>query len=814
MPGKWLIEMRIASVLIIALTVSAFGGLSVAGLIDRGYHGLQDIEEAAGRDSVAIVRLRGFLDAMEQALVSADLVVGSNVPYLAPGALKQIDGLAEDVAELRGYGSFERAGPALDGILSNLRQIGLAISASSARTDDDADLLTNYDFAVASLAGLASNLESAAQARATDAQARVRAEQEHRHKADIFLLSAYTVLMTLVLLVLLRQIGRPVLRLTVDAEDAMELGHRFQPEKRGPSEIRQLGETIARFVGDLESKVAERTAELSSQADELIAEIENRQAIEKKLRSTILVAEAANHAKSEFLSVISHELRTPMNAVLGILDLLCDTRLDSDQRLYIETARDSGGALMSLLNDILDMSKIESGRMELVDRDFDLPESIDQAISLFHPNCCAKRVVLAAIIDPDVPRVMRGDPLRLRQILTNILGNAVKFTDDGHIHLHVETFSDNAGRRCLKFTVEDTGVGIEAGDQGDVFSEFTQVERSSTRKYGGSGLGLAISRRLVESMGGEIGLESAPGVGSRFWFTVPLACPSHPKPEFASEIRRQLAETDVVISGSCYVLAETIKRVLSGWAASVRVVSQEADFARLVSNSSAKMTFILCGPPDVPGWARAARRLDSCPASARRIAIVPCIVGARASAREHGIFEVIHEQALKPHSILQAACGLAVESTGENLHDNLGLPGGRVLLVEDSPANILVASAVLEKAGYAVDIAENGKEALDAAMARPPDIILMDLQMPVMDGYKAAAEIRKMPGINGRVPIIALTANVMAESDARERSTRFDGYLSKPYERRVLLDIVRSHIRTRHIGNGTSDITGAGRRGS
>jgi signal transduction histidine kinase/CheY-like chemotaxis protein len=786
--------MRIASALIIALTLSALGGLSVATLINSGYHSLRDLEEIAGRNSVVSARIRGFRNAAEQALVSADLVVGSNIAYLAPGAIKQIDRLLVDVGELRDLSLVDTDQAAFTRVVEALEQVKSLVNAGAAGSQNPPASLSLYDAAAAELVSLISGLEKTIQQRASAARDRVEAEDVRRHRVDILLLCAYSLLMVLVLLALLRQIAGPVLRLTVNAEDAIELGHRFRPGKRGPSEIRQLGETIARLVGDLESKVAERTAALKRQADELRAEIRTRQRVEAQLRSTILVAEAANQAKSEFLSVISHELRTPMNAVLGTLTLLSDKNLDSEQRVYIQTARDSGEALMSLLNDVLDMSKIEAGGLELVDREFDLPESIDHVVSLFHPKCCSKLVVLAGIIAPDVPRVVRGDPLRIRQVLTNLVGNAVKFTDDGHIHLAVKTVTDTDGQRFVEFSVEDTGIGIAEDDQGEVFSNFTQVDKSYTRKYGGSGLGLAISKRLVESMGGRIGVESEPGSGSRFWFTVPSDHGDSGAEDSVEALRRRLADRHILIAGSCYSLAETLRRILDGWAASVTVARHAEQLAAAMERLPDGSTAVVCGSPDTIAWSQAATQVANCPHPLKRVAIVPCVAEAGKIARDSGSFDVVHDEALKPLTIMRAACGDDPVPADVRIEDEATPASGRILLVEDSAANRLVASAILEKAGYTVYIAENGEEAVNTARDYPPDVILMDLQMPVMNGYDSARAIRTLPGVTGRVPIIALTANVMARSEATGRAVTLDGYISKPYSRKVLLETVRHHL--------------------
>jgi signal transduction histidine kinase/AmiR/NasT family two-component response regulator len=802
--------MRIASFLIIALIVSAAGGLGVASTIASGYNQLRDIEEGAGQDSVARARVKGFRSSAEQVLVTGDLLMGSEVRYLAPGVSKQIESLLITLGEIRQFSLLSESAAELDQVQEALELIREVVGTYMSSGPEVGDALNVYDTAAFQLANLVDELEESATSRAQATLALVRTESERHGRHRILLFSGYCAMMILLLITLLRQIASPVRKLTINAEDAMELGHRFQPVNRGPRELKQLGGTISRFVGDLETKVAERTVALRTQADELKGEIEGRRRVEEQLRTAMIVAETASAAKSEFLSVMSHELRTPMNAILGTLTLLGDTPLEGEQRVYIETARNSGSALMALLNDVLDMSKIEAGYLELASQDVDVFETIDHVLSLFHPTCCSKRVVLAGVVSPRVPSHIRGDSLRIRQVLTNLVGNAAKFTDDGHIHLRADTAQNAIGEGVLRFSVSDTGVGIARQNQSIVFTEFSQVDKSYTRRHGGTGLGLSISRRLVESMGGEIGVHSTEGAGSEFWFTVPLQDVNTDALPHA-DLRERLAGLNVVIAGSCYVLAKSLQELLDDWVGSARVETDPGRWAELLSGSKPNTSLIVCGPPDAHIWSEYAGLLNEYGHPGPRLAVVPCVPGAAAMVAEQAEFDVIYDQALKPATILRAVCGDGPKSSD---HVAPALPqgtGGKVLLVEDSPANQMVASAMLEKAGFTVSVATNGKEAIDAVKADCPDLVLMDLQMPVMDGYAAAVAIRELPGICAEVPIVALTANVMAESDAGERGVQLDGYLSKPLSRRVLLETVVSWMER---SSTPSEIAGTAKAGS
>jgi signal transduction histidine kinase/ActR/RegA family two-component response regulator len=784
--------MRSASALTAALAVAALGGLAVATIIDAGYHRLRDLEEIAAAEVAALTKLHGIRDSAGHALADAGLGLQSGNADLVAGAMLRLSRTATRIEGLASGMSDEE-----DERLARIGQLIRRITAEAEsrpfdgrRLDAEGPIVRRaaLDPMAAELDELIARLQEDASTRAEAARAVRDSEARHRQRADPVLLAGYSVLMLLVLLALLRYIAAPVQRLTLRAEDAMELGHSFRPVTRGPREIKQLGGTIASLVGDLEAKVSERTSELAEQAVALRSEVESRRRAEIGLRRAITAAEAASEAKSKFLSVMSHELRTPMNAVLGTLDLLRDTPLENEQETYVETARESGRALMSLLNDVLDLTKIEAGRLGLSAIEFDVIETLDQILSLFHPECCKKGVVLTGSLAPDVPRHVRGDPLRIRQILTHLVGNAVKFTDDGRILVRIETNGD--GRGGLAFAVKDTGAGIGEKDQPHVFDDFAQADRSHARRHGGTGLGLAICRRLVEAMGGTIALSSKPGEGSEFRFTVPDLAPGRDHAPRDDRLRSQLSRINLIIAGSCFALAESLRSVFDQWVASVRIATDPVTLSRIVSDCRPHTTCIICGPPDRPAWPALLSAARSCCSPGDMLAVVPCVPGAAQLAARHGEFGAIYDRALKPRALMELVCGQDISDRHERLSRDVRGTGGNILLVEDSAANRLVASAMLEKAGYTVAIAENGRAALEAMSNCSADLVLMDLQMPVMDGYDALEAIRALPGPAGETPVIALSANVMAQSDAERPQLSFDAYLAKPLSRTELLDTV------------------------
>lgn len=784
--------MRIASALTAALAIAALGGLAVATIIDSGYHRLRDLEDTAASESAALTKLQSIGDSAEHVLAVTGLGLRSGNADLVSKATSRLNRLSLATRELGASDLFDDADERLGHVAQLIGDIVGEVESRRSGLDASVDELAAYDRMAVELDGLIGRLQEDAQTRADAARAILVSEARHRQRADPILLTGYSVSMALVLLALLRYVAAPVQRLTVKAEDAIELGHSFRPVRDGPREVKQLDRTIARLVGDLEAKVSDRTSELAEQAVSLRAEIESRRRAEIDLRHAIAAAEAASEAKSRFLSVMSHELRTPMNAILGTLSLLRDTGLESGQKTYVETARDSGQALIALLNDVIDMSKIASGGVELAQTEFDLAETLDQILSLFHPACCEKRIVLGGILGPDVPRFVRGDQPRIRQILTNLVGNAVKFTDRGHIHVRIDKSHD--GGDLLAFSVKDTGAGIAAEDQLRVFTDFSQADPRQHGPHGGAGLGLAICRGLVDAMGGSITLSSKPDAGSEFRFTVPLVPSERRESPEDLELRRRLRQMHVVIAGSCRVLADSVRSIFDGWVASVEVATDAASLSRIVSNDAPGLTCIICGPPDRPAWHGLLAAARDCCGPQNMVAIVPCNPAAANITSRHGEFRAIFDRALKPLTLMRLACGYDVVPPEETEQEPVQVREASILLVEDSAANRLVAAAMLEKAGYRVTVAANGREALDMMSSCRPDLVLMDLQMPVIDGYDALAGIRAMPGRAGDTPVIALSANVMARAEAEQRQLEFDGYLAKPLSRPELLDTLAAAL--------------------
>lgn len=584
-----------------------------------------------------------------------------------------------------------------------------------------------------------------------------------------------------------KTIADPVIELTHTVRNIASGDYSARIAQNAPGELSTLelyvnimANKLQVTYEDMESQISDYTEELQQTLEEL--EVKNA-AIDIERRNAML----ANKSKSEFLANISHEIRTPLSGILGFSELLENTNLGQQENDYAHTIHKSAEILLSIINDVLDFSKIESGKLEINISEFDVQNITEEVIDLLTPAAYEKNIELFYHLDKDIPNIIVTDHARLRQILTNLIGNAVKFTGDGHVHLHIKNHNINEVKKGIKFTVTDTGIGMDKINNESLFDAFTQADTSITRRFGGTGLGLVISKRLTQLMGGEIGFDSTLNEGSTFWFTIPVETPD----KMMAEKQTLLDNVKVNLIDDQNLFRESITSMFESWGCIVYEDQHDDCDIQVISISRLDMHDVKLkllsdkfSQSDKPTLAIVSTRSYDDLDKIKDIGINNAVFR---STKSTSIKQIVYEL-LTPNQKCCIADDQLDMADSEKIWSDLS-----ILVVDDNNINLKLAEVLLSKNGATVFTATSGDEAISLIKSKDFDLIFMDLHMPGLDGYETTQRIRNFEEVKNNV-IIALTANAMAEEQGKVTKNNMDDILIKPITEKQIQDMVNKWV--------------------
>ena len=549
--------------------------------------------------------------------------------------------------------------------------------------------------------------------------------------------------------------------------------------------------------------IEEETKQLRKRNADLETSLKKSIQNEATLQQTVDQTLDANRAKGDFIATISHEIRTPLNSLLGITELVLESDLEHQQRMYLETVLQSGRRLLTIINEVLDFSKIEAGKLELQFDKLAVRSSLNEVTKSFEQTAQSKSISLLCEVSEDVPEVLIGDADRLRQVLNNLVGNALKFTDNGHVRTRVQLRGKENGQAILQFTVDDTGIGIPSNELETIFEAFEQASQPTTAKNKGTGLGLSITSQLVHAMGGEIWAESQPGKGSQFHFTVAFGT--------QTETTRTLSDYPEITNVPVLVIDKnetdrlSVKGILAFWGASVYPVPQEGMAFRLLEDilrTSPKPPVLIVEAHDADAYVfRMLEKIQQVESIGTKRCIVMTTTPTpeiKSRCAELGITHLIQKPIVRPSLLLEAVLAIVTSSSDrsniEPVTSNSQLApvsNLKILLAEDGKANQILATGLLNKWDHEVTLVETGQDAVNAFQENNFDLILMDIQMPVMSGLEASLRIRELEsGGNSRIPIVAMTARAMPEDRTMCLEAGMDDYVAKPINSQLLMEVI------------------------